>query len=48
MKKTVKPIHLRRETLRQLADRKLDRVRGAWRENTNYISCPNPQTCLCG
>jgi hypothetical protein len=47
MKKDVKPIRLQRETLLQLADRSLDRARGAWRENTNYISCPHPQTCLC-
>jgi hypothetical protein len=46
MKKTVKPIRLQRETLKHLTDGTLDEVRAAWRENTNYISCPNPQTCL--
>ena len=46
MKKTVKPIRLQRETVKQLTDGRLDKVRAAFRENTNYISCPNPHTCL--
>jgi hypothetical protein len=46
MKKTVKPIRLQRETVKQLTDGTLDKVRAAFRENTNYISCPNPHTCL--
>ncbi len=46
MRKTLKPIRLQRETLKHLTDGTLDKVRAAWRENTNYISCPNPQTCL--
>lgn len=47
MKKTLKPIRLQRETLKHLIDGKLDQVRAGWRENTNYVSCPVAQTCLC-
>lgn len=46
MKKTLKPIRLQRETLQQLADGTLDRVRMALGEGSNYISCPHPHTCL--
>ena len=46
MKKSVKPIRLKRETLQQLEAPGLGAAHGAWRENTNYISCPNPHTCL--